>query len=440
MIKGVISKNIRKKLGENEVLFALVAAVSSFLVYSCMYAFRKPFTAATFDSLYFLGIHYKIWLITSQIIGYTISKFFGIKYISELRSEKRIQTILSVIGIAWISLLLFAITPAPYNFVFMFLNGLPLGLVWGIVFSYLEGRRTTELLGASVSVTFIVSSGFVRTVGRFLMQEYGVSEYWMPFVTGSLFIVPLIISVWLLNKLPEQNSKDVENRTQRVPMNREERKTFLKRFASAIIPFTLAYLLLTVLRDVRDNFSTEIWIELGKGDVPAIFTTAEIPIGAGVLIIVSFMILIKDNLRALNTSLLFIAGGMGINILATIAFQMQIIGGVSWMIQVGFGLYLGYITYHALLFERFIATFKYASNIGFLFYTADAFGYLGSVTTFLMKNFFSPGLSWLNFFSSITYSLSALGIGLCLVSYFAIKIKYKKLFVQFESKKICYEY
>lgn len=409
------------------------------MTYSCMYAFRKPFTAATFDDLVFLGIHYKIWLLTSQVAGYTLSKFIGIKLVSEMKPEKRAVSILFVIGVAWIALLLFALTPSPYNIIWMFLNGLPLGVVWGLVFSYLEGRRTTELLGAGVSVSFIFSSGFVRTVGKYLMLEHNISEFWMPFATASVFVLPLIASVWMLNRLPSPNDKDKVHRTERVPMNKAERKRFISQFATAIIPFTLAYIFLTVLRDIRDNFSAEIWIELGKGDAPEIFTTAEIPIGIGVLIVVSLMILIKNNQKALNTSLVFITGGLIINIIATTSFQAGLIGGVTWMILVGFGLYLGYITYHALLFERFIAAFKYVSNIGFLFYIADAFGYLGSVSTFMMKNFFSPNISWLKFFSSLTYSLSFLGIGLCLISYFAIKYKYNKLFSVNNKKKLQYE-
>ncbi len=403
-----------------------------------MYAFRKPFTAATFDDMAFLGVHYKIWLITSQVAGYTLSKFLGIKFVSEMQPEKRAVSILIVIGIAWVALLLFAVTPGPYNIIWLFFNGLPLGVVWGLVFSYLEGRRMTELLGAGISISFIFSSGFVRTVGKYLMLEHNVSEFWMPFVTSSAFVIPLIISVWLLNRLPDPNQRDKEHRTERVPMNKQERKQFIAKFATAIIPFTLAYIILTVLRDIRDNFSAEIWIELGKGDAPEIFTTAEIPVGIGVLVVVSLMILIKDNLKALNTSLVFITGGLIINIVATSAFQANLIGGVSWMILVGFGLYLGYITYHALLFERFIAAFKYVSNIGFLFYVADAFGYLGSVSTFLMKNFFSPNISWLNFFSSLTYSLSFLGIGLCAVSYISIRNKHKRLFPK-TTKMLKYE-
>ena len=69
----------------------------------------------------------------------------------------------------------------------MLLNGLPLGMIWGLVFSYLEGRRQTELLGAGLSVSFIFSSGVVKSVGKVLMQDFGVTQMWMPFLTGLIF-------------------------------------------------------------------------------------------------------------------------------------------------------------------------------------------------------------------------------------------------------------
>ena len=56
-----------------------------------------------------------------------------------------------------VALLLFALVPAPYNFGCLFLNGLPLGMVFGLVLSFLEGRRLTEALAAGLCASFIVA-------------------------------------------------------------------------------------------------------------------------------------------------------------------------------------------------------------------------------------------------------------------------------------------
>jgi hypothetical protein len=36
---------------------------------------------------------------------------------------------------------LFSIVPAPYNLILLFYNGQLLGIIWGLVFAYLEERR-----------------------------------------------------------------------------------------------------------------------------------------------------------------------------------------------------------------------------------------------------------------------------------------------------------
>jgi hypothetical protein len=76
---------------------SVYAAICSFAVYFCMYAFRKPFTAAGFAGLHFLHIDYKVWLVTSQVIGYMFSKFYGIRLVSSIQKEKRADTIVLLI-------------------------------------------------------------------------------------------------------------------------------------------------------------------------------------------------------------------------------------------------------------------------------------------------------------------------------------------------------
>ena len=166
-------------------LVSVMAAVSAFGAYTSMYAFRKAFAAGTFTGQQYLHIDYKVWLVIAQIIGYTLSKFYGIRFIAEVKGAKRGPTILLLVGIAWLALLGFALVPAPYNIIFLFINGFPLGLIWGLVFGYLEGRRSTEFMAAVLSISLIFGSGFVKTIGQTLIHVYHISEYNMPFFTGA---------------------------------------------------------------------------------------------------------------------------------------------------------------------------------------------------------------------------------------------------------------
>jgi hypothetical protein len=186
----------------------VVGMVAAFATYFCMYAFRKPFTAGTYEDHELWGVDYKIVLIIAQVLGYTLSKFSGIKIISEMPPHRRIAAILIFIGIAQVALVLFGLIPAPYNFVCLFLNGLPLGLIWGLVFSFVEGRRHTELLGATLCVSFIVASGVVKSVGTLLMTRFGVGEFWMPAATGLVFALPLLLAVAVLSRMPPPTEED----------------------------------------------------------------------------------------------------------------------------------------------------------------------------------------------------------------------------------------
>ena len=290
--------------------FALYATVMAFSLYTCVYAFRKTFSVATFDGISYAGISFKVWLVTFQVIGYAFSKFVGIKVISELKATSRSVGILIMVAIAGISWLFFGLVPRPYNIIFLFTNGFPLGLVWGMVFGYLEGRRYTEVLGAGLSVSFIFSAGFAKSIGGFIMRDWGVSETWMPFVTSCVFVVPLLAFLWLLDKLPPPSRQDEAMRTKRQPMNAGERRSFVVTFWPGIVLFTLAYMLLTIFRDFRDNFSAEVWNSLGYGDSPEIFTTTEIPVSIAVLIVMGSLMIIKNNKLALMVNHVIILVGM----------------------------------------------------------------------------------------------------------------------------------
>ncbi|RZL05763.1 MAG: hypothetical protein EOO89_25660, partial [Pedobacter sp.] len=160
-----------RPLKGSQFQISLYAAIVVFLAYTMIFGFRKSFTVATFDGILVGGYSYKTLLVIAQVLGYMFAKFYGIKYISELKRTGRGTIILTLAGIAWLSWLGFAFVPVPYNIVFLFINGFPLGMLWGVVFSYVEGRRGTDFIGAALAVSFIFASGFVRSAGGWLMLE-----------------------------------------------------------------------------------------------------------------------------------------------------------------------------------------------------------------------------------------------------------------------------
>jgi sugar phosphate permease len=147
---------VSTRLQSSRILFIGWSVFAAFGSYFCMYALRKPFNAGSYRGHEWMGINYKAVLIIAQVFGYMVSKFIGIKIISELPPGRRQWMIIGLILFAELSLLLFGLVPVPYNILCLFLNGLPLGMVWGIVFSYLEGRRFKELLAVGLSISQIM--------------------------------------------------------------------------------------------------------------------------------------------------------------------------------------------------------------------------------------------------------------------------------------------
>lgn len=400
----------------NGVWFSIYTAGSAFGLYLCVFALRKTYNVAIYEGFEFAGIGYKSWMVIFQVVGYMVSKFIGIKVVSEFKANARAKGILLMSSIAALSWLLFAIVPMPYNLICLFFNGLPLGMVWGMVFGYLEGRKFTEVLGAALSVSFIFSAGFSKTVGSYIMNSWGVSEFGMPFIACCVFFGPLLLFLKMLDQVPPPNAEDERLRTKRSPMTGSERMKFTKTFLPGLILLVLTYMLLTAFREFRDNFSADIWKVLGYGNKPDVFTTTETIITLTLLVLIGSLMIIKNNHTAMVVNHLIVLAGMIMVGVGNFAFQQHWISPITWMTMVGMGLYFGYIQFNSIFFDRLIATFRYVSTVGFLIYLADAFGYVGSVTVTLYKELGQKDLSWLEFFINGGYIMSIAGSILIVLS------------------------
>lgn len=414
-------------LSRKQVITAIYAATVAFLTYASVYAYRKPFTVATFEGLSFWGVKYQVLLIISQGLGYMCSKFYGIKFIAELKRAGRWKTSAILVGSAWLCLLIFGLVPAPWGMLCMFGNGFMLGFMWGIVFSYVEGRKTTDFIGAAMAVSFIFAGGFTRSVALWLKDSWGVPEQWLAFVTGLVFVVPLLIFMYLLERIPAPDPEDIAERTVRLPMTKEQRIQFLRLFGFGTITIIVIYLFLTIMRDVRDNFMSNIWTELGYGQKPAIFTKTETITSVVVLIMISLLVGIRKNIRAFRLAHVMILAGFLLAGISSALFLAGMMGGALWMQLAGLGLYMGYIPFNCIFFERLIASFKIVGNVGFLIYLVDAYGYAGSMVVMLSKEIFQIKLTWSQFYPAGVVIFSVIGIVGTVFSLLYFNRKYESL-------------
>lgn len=392
-------------------LFALYGGLASFAVYFAMFGYRKPFTAAAYahPEGWPFDFDFKIALVIAQVAGYATAKFIGVKVISEMRPGRRAVTILALIFGAEVSLLLFGALPTVAGPLALYLNGLCLGMIWGLVFGFLEGRRLTEVLGAMLCASFILSSGVAKSVGKTLLLSQ-VDEKWMPFVSGLLFAPLMLVAVLALAQLPPPTAADEAERVKRAPMNARDRAALFAAHAPALILLIAVYMILTALRDFRDNFSAEIWAELGFKNAASIFTLSELPVAAIVLVGLAALMGVRDNRRAVAFNLGFVALGFVLLGASTLAYQLHLLGPVWWMVLAGAGLYMGYTPFNAMLFDRMIAATGKIGTAGFLIYVADSFGYIGSISLLLVKSFAKLDIAWGQFLANGAYLACGLGL------------------------------
>jgi hypothetical protein len=371
---------ITKRLAGSTPLLTIYAFTAAALTYFCVYAFRKPFTAADYAGPKLIDIEPKIMFVTVQAIGYTISKFVGIVIISVLNKHFRGLWIIFCLVVCELGLIGFGAATFDSKPVLMFINGLPLGLLWGLVFSFIEGRQTTEFLATGMCISFIIASGAVKAVGSALIQNLHVDEYWMPALTGGIFFPLLIVGTYMLELLPEPSIRDIEMRAKRVSMTHADRVKLLRTFWPGILVMTIFYMTLAAIKDFRDNFAPELWSRFGWADTPpTLFAVSEIIVGIIVVIpILLFMVFIKHNLRTLVAYHLLIFCGL-IVVGAVAIVQRAKTSETVMMVGTGVGLSLAYVPFSQIIWDLILATFRYSATSGFLMYVCDSLGYLSSV-------------------------------------------------------------
>ncbi len=399
------------------------ATVAAFGTYFCMYGFRKPYTAATYANAIFFHVDYKVLLVVFQTLGYVLAKWIGIKVVSEATRGRRLVLLTGLIVLAEVTLLLFGIVPRPWNIIFLLANGLSLGIVFGLVLGFLEGRKHTEALVAGLCTSFIVSDGFAKSVGTTLLDR-GVSETWMPAAAGGLFLIPTILFILMLSCVPAPSEADVVHRSQRVPMNALGRRKFFTKYGLGLTGIVVAYLFVTLIRSVRADFAPELWKSLGYHQDPALFTQSELLVSLGVLVVSSLAILIYNHYHAFRFSLLTSLTGFLLLPIAVWGLNHGM-DKFAFMVIIGFGVYLPYVAVHNTIFERLISLTRERANIGFLLYVADSVGYTGYIFLMLFRYWANPGESILRLLLRACVVLGIAGAAIIAFSHLYFRRKFE---------------
>ena len=431
--KEKLSPSAQRKI--SDILFILYAGGAALLSYSLVYALRKPFTAATFDGMELFGMDYKIATSIIQIFGYMVSKFIGIKLISELKREGRLKFILVSVFIAELSLVLFGCLPRPLNVLALFFNGLSLGCMWGVIFSFLEGRRVTDLLASLFGLSIAVSSGTAKSIGLFVVNTLGVSEFWMPALIGAVAL-PLLAGLGcILNNLPKPTAEDRAQRVERVTLNNKQRWEVFRSFAPELTILFFANLFLTVLQDVKEDFLVKIINVDAAGLSSWAFAKVDGVVTLIILAVFASLALMKSHIKVLSALLVMVI--IGAVTLSFVAFNYDSLQlpPLVWLFIQSLCLYFSYLSFQTIFFDRFIACFRIKGNVGFFIAMIDSIGYTGTVLVLVCKEFFNPDLNWLEFYNTMAGTVGAVCCVAFTISLIYLLQRYRKTVPFYEQKK-----
>lgn len=389
----------------SDLLLILWAGGAALLSYSLVYALRKPYTAAAFEGLTFFGSDYKVAVTTIQILGYVISKFFGIKLISELKRENRFRFFVASAVMAEAALVGFGLLPTPYNVAAMFVNGLSFGCMWGVIFSFIEGRKVTDILASLLGVSMVFSSGFAKSFGLYAMNDLHINQFWMPAVIGGCALPLLVFMGYMLKRLPRPTAEDIALRNERTTLDGKGRKALFIKYAPILTLLFLGNFMLLVLRDVKEDFLVNILDMSGQSSW--MFARVDTVVTLVILGIFALFIFFRSNIKAIMGLMALVLAGCVTLTYVSFNYDTLDLQPVTWLFIVSLSLYIAYLTFQTIFFDRFIACFRIKGNVGFFIAMIDFIGYIGTVTLLFTKETLDIQTDWFALFNHMACFVGA---------------------------------
>lgn len=403
--KTMVMEQIVKNKRFSDALLILWAGGAALLSYSLVYALRKPYTAASFEGFDFFGTDYKVAVTTIQILGYVIAKFFGIKLISELKKERRFKFFVCSAVAAEAALVGFGLLAPPFNVAAMFLNGLSLGCMWGVIFSFIEGRKVTDMLASLLGVSMVFSSGVAKSFGLFAMNEMHVGQFWMPAVIGAFALPLLVFMGYMLKRLPQPTEEDIALRNERVTLDGNGRKLLFRSYAPILTLLFVGNFMLLVLRDIKEDFLVNILDMSNQSSW--LFAQVDTIVTLVILGIFAAFIFFCSNIRALMCLMGLVIAGCLVMTYVSLNYEALDWQPVVWLFVQSLCLYIAYLTFQTIFFDRFIACFRIRGNVGFFIAIIDFIGYMGTVTLLSTKEFLNFDMEWFALYNHMACAVGA---------------------------------
>ena len=215
----------------------------------------------------------------------------------------------------------------------------------------------------------------------------------MPAVIGACALPVLCLLGYCLHCLPAPTEEDVLQKSERCTLDGKQRWALFRNYMPFLVMLLVANLMLVVVRDIKEDFLVKIFDVKGNGYSSWIFAQL-------------------DSVGALLVLLGLVMAGMVTMAYVSIRYEELQLDPLLWLFIQSLCLYIGFLTFQTIFFDRFIACFRIRGNVGFFIVLIDFIGYSGTVVVLTVKEFFSPEIEWLPFYNRLA---GFVGIACCLL-------------------------
>jgi hypothetical protein len=130
-----------------------------------------------------------------------------------------------------------------------------------VIFSFIEGRKVTDILASLFGVSMVFSSGVAKSFGLFAMNEMQIDQFWMPAVIGGFALPLLVFMGYMLKRLPQPTAEDIALRNERVVLDGKGCVALFRKYAPILTLLFIGNFMLLVLRDIALHQETVQWAE-----------------------------------------------------------------------------------------------------------------------------------------------------------------------------------
>lgn len=175
--------------------------------------------------------------------------------------------------------------------------------------------------------------------------------------------------------------------------------SLFRKFMPLLLLLFGANLLLTVLRDIKEDFIVCII------DVSTIssWLFARLDAIATLIMLAVFALLGRTRSHRTVLGILLLLSTLGMGALVLIAGCPEgTFTTATWLFMQTLCLDIAYLSFQTIFFERFIACYKIKGNVGFFIITIDFIGYVGTLLLLFFKEFFASQIDWHTFYNEMT--------------------------------------